>query len=217
VKTDDLIVQLARSAVPVRRLARPSVRLAQWAAAAVALAALCVLVIGPRVDVWIAVHQPAFVALAIVTLLTALLAAASSFVMSVPGAERSPLQRIAPLAAGAIWSVFLVLMLMAGGDAFQRVLALPVHWACVIEIAGIGFVPGWALLAMLRRAAPLHLAWNAALATLAAVSLGVVATQFICPIDDPAHQLVGHLFPAAMLVVVGTFAGRRSLDWLRAS
>jgi hypothetical protein len=68
---------------------------------------------------------------------------------------------------------------------------------------------------MLRRAAPLRLGWSAALATLAGMGLGAAATQLICPIDDPAHQLVGHLLPAAVFVVIGTIAGRRVIDWLR--
>ena len=89
----------------------------------------------------------------------------------------------------------------------RRVLALPFHVACLIEIAGLSLVPGWALFAMLRRAAPLRRAWSGALATLAAVALGAAATQFLCPIDDPAHQLVGHLLPVAILSV-----GARSWD-----
>jgi hypothetical protein len=68
---------------------------------------------------------------------------------------------------------------------------------------------------MLRRAAPLRLGWVAALATLAAVALAAAATQFICPIDDPAHQLVGHVLPVVVLAIGGAIGGRRSLDWLR--
>jgi hypothetical protein len=49
---------------------------------------------------------------------------------------------------------------------------------------------------------------------LAAVALGAAATQFICPLDDPAHQLVGHVLPVAFLAVFGAIAGRRSLNWL---
>ena len=53
------------------------------------------------------------------------------------------------------------------------------------------------------------------LATLAAASLGAVATQFICPIDDPAHHLVSHFLPVLLLSGVGALAGRRWLDRLR--
>jgi len=176
--------------------------------------ALGVLVIGPRVDFWTAIYQPTFVATAVATLGTALLSAAGAFVLSVPGVERSPLQRAVPLVAGAAWALALVVLLMTGGSPVERVLALPFHWACLIEIAGLSVVPGWALFAMLRRAAPLRRAWSAALATLAAAALAAVATQVICPVDDPAHQLVGHVLPVALLSVWGAIAGRRWLNWL---
>ena len=213
-RTDELIVQLARAAGPVRPIPGPSVRLARWVVSAVPITALGVIVIGPRVDVLTAIYQPTFAGLAVATLGTALLSAACAFVLSVPGAERSPLQRVVPLVVGAVWALVLVLLLMAGGDPVQRVLALPFHWACLIEIAGLSVVPGWALFAMLRRAAPLRRAWSAALATLAAVALSAVATQFICPVDDPAHQLVGHLLPVTFLSVSGAIVGRRWLNWL---
>jgi hypothetical protein len=214
VRTDELIVQLARAAGPVRPLPGPSVRLARWTAAAVPVTALGVIVIGPRGDVWTAIHQPTFVALAVATLGTALLSAAGAFVLSVPGVERSPLQRAVPLVAGAVWALVLVVLLRTGGDPLERVLALPFHWACLIEIVGLSIVPGWALFAMLRRAAPLRRAWSAALATLAAGALAAVATQIICPVDDPAHQLVGHVLPVALLSVWGAIVGRRWLNWL---
>ena len=104
-RTDELIVQLARAAGPVRPLPGPSVRLARWTAAAVPVTALGVIVIGPRADVLTAIHQPTFVGLAVATLGTALLSAAGAFVLSVPGAERSPLQRAVPLVAGGVWAL----------------------------------------------------------------------------------------------------------------
>jgi hypothetical protein len=215
VRTEELIVQLARAAVPVRPLARPSVRLAWWAAAALPFAALCVLAIGARIDLRTAMHQPTFMALAAISLFTGLVAAAASLAMSVPGSDRSSLQRALPLLLGATWTVALLVLVFKGGNPVRRMLALPIHVACVIEIAAIGVVPSWALFAMLRRAAPLRLGWSAALATLAGVGLGATATQFICPIDDPAHQLVGHVLPAVILVLMGALTGRRSLNWLR--
>ncbi len=213
-RTDELIVQLARAAGPVRPLPGPSVRLGRWTAAAVPVTALSVIVIGPRADVLTAIHEPAFVGLAVATLATVLLSAASAFVLSVPGAERSRLQRALPLLAGGVWVLVLVGLLTTSGDPGRRVLALPIHRLCVIEIAGLGVLPAWALFAMLRRAAPLRRAWSAALATLASVALGAAATQFLCPLDDPAHQLVGHALPVALLAIWGAIVGRRWLNWL---
>jgi hypothetical protein len=214
VKTDELIVALARAAGPVRPLARPSHRLARWAAATVPLTALAAILIGLRHDVSIAIAQPAFVGVAVATFATALISAASVLVLSVPGAERSIWQRLLPLVAGSAWVLALVVLLMAEGQAVPRLLSWPLHWLCVIEIAALSVLPAWALFAMVRRAAPLRPAWCGAMAMLAAVSIGAAATQFVCPLDDPAHQLVGHALPVAMLSMLGALAGQRYLNWL---
>jgi hypothetical protein len=214
VRTDELIVELARAAGPVRPLPTPSLRLARWTAATVPLMVLGVLLIGPRADVVTAISQPAFLGIAFTTLSTGLLAAACALVLSVPGAERSLLHRVLPLVAGALWMVSLVVLLTTEGEPIRRLVEWPLHWACIIQIAGLSVVPGWVLFGMVRRAAPLRRAWSGALATLAAVAIGAAATQFICPLDDPAHQLVGHVLPVAMLSVLGALAGHRYFNWL---
>ena len=107
-RTDELIVELARSAGPVRPLPSPSIRLARWTAATAPLMALAVIVIGPRADVVTAMSQPAFLGIAIATIGTALLSAASAFVLGIPGAERSVWQRVLPLMAGSLWALALV-------------------------------------------------------------------------------------------------------------
>jgi hypothetical protein len=56
--------------------------------------------------------------------------------------------------------------------------------------------------------------WTASLAALASSALAAAATQLICPVDDPAHQLVGHVVPVAIIAVAGTVIGRRALNWL---
>jgi hypothetical protein len=214
-RTDELIVELARSAVPVRRLPSPSIRLARWTAATAPLMALAVIVIGPRADVIAAMSDPAFSGIAGVTIITALLSAASALILGIPGAERSAWQRALPLVAGSLWALALVRLLAAEGEAVHRLRQWPFHWLCLIEIVGLSLIPAWALLTMLRRAAPLQRAWAGALATLAAVALGAAATQFLCPLDDPAHQLVGHVLPVAVLVMFGALVGRPYLNWMR--
>lgn len=214
---DDLIVQLARDAESVQPLPAPSSRLARWAVGALLATAVSVIVIGPRADVVTMMRQPAFAGLAGVTLLTALLAAACALVLSIPGAERSPMQRAFPFVAAAAWVGVLSVLLAAGGDSVPRLLAPPIHPLCIIEIAALAVIPGRVLFGMLRRAAPLQQTWTAALAVFASLAIGAAGTQLLCPIDDPAHQLVGHVVPAAVFAVAGTLAFRRSLDWLHGS
>ena len=43
--------------------------------------------------------------------------------------------------------------------------------------------------------------------------VAAVATQLICPVDDPAHLIVGHVVPVAFLSAWGAMVGRRWLDW----
>jgi hypothetical protein len=104
--------------------------------------------------------------------------------------------------AGGVWAVALIFLLTVGGNPVERVLALPFHWLCLIEIAGLSVVPGWALFGMLRRAAPMRRTWSAALAA---------ALRRSCAHRRPSHQLVGHFLPVALLSVWGAVAGRR---WL---
>ncbi len=179
----------------------------------VVVAGAGVLLWGPRADITEALRQPAYEARLVATLMTALLAAAAAFVLSVPGAERSPVQRMLPFVAVGAWAALLVSLLVAGGDPVARVLAFPVNWPCSYKIFGFCLIPGIALVALLRRAAPLQPVWSALLAMLAATALGATAAQFICPVDDPAHQLVGHVLPVLVLAAAGTIVGYRSLQW----
>ena len=112
------------------------------------------------------------------------------------------------------WALGLASLLTTEGGSARRLLEWPFHLLCLIEIVGLGLIPGFALLAMLRRAAPLQRAWSGALAALAAAAISAAATQFICPLDDPAHQLIGHLLPVVGLSMLGALAGQQLLNWM---
>lgn len=211
-RTDDLIVELARRASPVTPLAPPSVRCARWAGPMVVLSGVGVLLLGPRADLARALVQPAYAARLVITLLTAALASFGAFALSVPNADRSPVTPIFPYAAFALWILLLTALLLAGGQPIGRLLAFPVNWPCSYKIFGFSLIPGVVLFVLIGRAAPLQVMQNAATAALAATSMGAVATQLICPVDDPAHQLVGHVLPVVVLAVIGLAAGYRRLE-----
>jgi hypothetical protein len=211
VTTEALIVRLAGSAGPIQPLAPPMRRLWRWAAGAAVATVAGAAVIGVRADGAAMSRETGFLVLAALTTATALISAAAALVLSVPGAERSPAQRWAPIAAGSAWAALLTWSLLSGGSAVSRLLAFPFHAGCVIQIIALAAVPAWALFAMLRRAAPLRCMWSAGLASLAALALAAAGTQFICPINDPAHLLVGHLVPVAGLALAGAVIGSRAL------
>lgn len=205
-KTEDLIVQLASSAAPVRPLASPARRFASWTIAATVVAGLGMAIIGPRADIRTALQSPTFLMLATMTFFTAVLSAIAAFVLSVPGAERSSAQHWLPIGTVVMWAGLLIGALVDSGAPMSRLTAFPFHAACTIEIGGLALLPGLLIFFMVRRAAPLRLGWSAALAVLAAVAFAATATQIICPIDDPAHHLVAHLGPATLMVMLGGVA-----------
>ncbi len=212
-KTEELIVQLAGSLEPVQPLASPAVRMVRWLALTLAVCVAGVLAIGARADLSSAITQPAFMALAVLAAGTAVAAAAATLMLAVPGSGRPHAQRAVPVLCSSAWALVLVAMIVAGGSAIARVAALPIHVACIAEIAGFAILPGWALFTMLRRAAPLDPTWSALLAALAATAMGAAATQIVCPIDDPAHHLVGHLVPMVVFTLCVVVVRRRSLMW----
>ena len=212
-KTEELIVKLASSSGPWTPLAPVRVRVARWLMLSLGVCALTVAMVGARADILPSLQDPGFVTLALATFAAGLVAAAAGMMLGVPGAERTPLWRIVAVLFAAGWALVLLARLVSGGDAWPRLAAFPNHWACVAEIIGLSAVSGWIFFAMLRRAAPLQRTWSAMLATLAPAALAATATQIMCPIDDPAHQIVSHVTPVALLAVIGTLAGRRALEW----
>ena len=218
VRTEDLIISLAQSAMPVRVVRATPVRLAQWVAQAFAIAAAVAFAVGPRTDFQVALGQPRYLVLATATLATAILSAAAAFILSIPGGERSSVQRLMPLTTGALWAALLIAWLREGGDAWARIADMPIHLLCVLLIVILASVSGAMLTKMLARGASLHAVWTAALAWIAAASTGALAAQIVCPIDDPAHHLVGHFAPFVLVVLAGSFLARRSLQlWWRGS
>jgi hypothetical protein len=211
VKTEELIVNLARASGPWTPLSPIRVRVIRWLLVSLGLCALTVMLIGARGDLARSLQDPAFLFFAIATLAAGLVAAAAAMTLSVPGAEVTPIWRILAVLLVTGWAVAWAAALVSGGDPGSRLAAFPNHWACVAEIVGLSVVSGWVFFAMLRRAAPLRRAWCAALAALASAALAATATQLICPIDDPAHHVVSHVAPVALLTGLGTLAGSRTL------
>jgi hypothetical protein len=212
--TEDLVVDLARSGGRVDVLPPPGVRWVRWVMPTFVLLAV-VATSGARPTIHEDLTRLPFLALAGVTLLTALAAAAAAFSLSVPNARRSAVVRAAPIVAGTLWVGLLAMLLADGGRPWARLASWPVHWACVAEIAGIGAMAGATLTGHLRKAAPLDPGWTAALAMLAGFAGAACAVQFVCPIDDPAHHLISHVLPAATFVAAGAALARTRLDWRR--
>jgi hypothetical protein len=212
VRTDDLIVQLAARATPTTPLRPPMVRLLWWTIWAVAIAGLAVVAMGPRRDVAAALGSSAYALSLGLLAITMIGAAAAALASSVPGADRSWIVRALPIAASIAWPVLWMAAMAGAFGATSRASARgPFHWACAIEIFAIAAISGAVLLVMVRRAMPLRPAWTSAVVGLAAIGGAAAATQIICPLSQPVHQLVGHVLPAVVVGVAFVAVGWRTL------
>ena len=216
-KTDELIVELARNAGPVRRLPNPSVRMWRWTIVALILSVAAVFLLGWRSDLAEALTRASFLGLAAAATASALLAAMAAFTLSVPGAERSRLGRWLPLAAVGVWLLLNVAGLFPAAS-LTSAMDDAVHAACVTRVKAIAALPALVILLMVRRAAPLEPLWTSVLAASAAGSFALATIQFNCPIDAPAHALVSHFAPTLIFALLAGALGRQArMTWNRAA
>jgi hypothetical protein len=176
-----------------------------WSGLAWASMAAGLVVFGLRPDPASAVDAPRLIATTLFALGAAVAAGFGSLVLAVPGAERSRALWLSAAGLLAAWTVWLAIEVLREGYLVESLLHSP---ACFTRVIAIGAVPGITLFVMLRRAAPLKPALTGALALAAAASFGALAIQFICPLDDAAHGLLGHLGPVLTLGLAGAWAGR---------
>ncbi len=215
-----VIARLARDAAPVTPLPSPFVRWSVWTLTAIVSGTIITILLGllprlrPVVDA--PVRDPGFLLAALVTGGLALAAAGGAFVLSVPGAMRDRIARVVPLLAAIAWAALLWMRLVTIGDPLPQIAATPWHPVCIFLILSVSALPGASLFVMLRRAAPLRMRWTGALAALAVLAIGALGTQFVCPINAPAHQLVWHFVPVIVLMSAGLVLGARVFDRRRA-
>ncbi len=208
-RTEDLIADLTAHVTPVRPLPSPGRRALAWFALASAFAAAGVGLLGARPDVMLRLTQPDYLWTAALPCVLSAFAVVVTLVMAIPGAERTSWLRRCTVALLALWALTMVWAVLVGGGTLP--ITTDRHWpACFSRVVLIGFVPVIALFAMARRAAPLRLGWTAALAAVAAMSMGALAVQLICPLDDAGHAFLGHFVPVVVMTAIGV-AARRAL------
>lgn len=216
-KTEDLIIELARKGTAVSRVRPPWQRFAVWSAVAAAAVAATVVIRGARADLGQVSGEGTFLAVAVLTLATALFAAVAALLSSVPGARGTGAAGAASLVALGGWAMLIGLPFIDTGEPFDHLVREPRSLACLAKVSLIGAVPtGW-LLVLTRRAAPLQPRLTAGLAALAGLAAGAVGAQLLCPIDTAAHLLTWHLAPVVVLALVAlllpaSWTGRPGLN-----
>ena len=215
-ETSDLIRQLTASAVPVRRLAPPWRRTAAWLAIALPYVALVVVLMSPRDDLarqWV---DAQFQVELVSAVLTAILAAGAAFAMTVPGQSR--LIWMLPVAPLAVWLASLGRNCIAdwlaqGPDGLR----LRIDWECLPPAFVAGIVPAVAMVAMLRRGAPLFPRATVAMGALAVAALANAGLQLYHDEDASLMVLVWHLGSVALLAALASWLGRFVLRWPEAA
>lgn len=200
---DDLVGGLA----PVRRLSPPAWRAAAWLAAVLALAAILM----PMADMdglRIRLATPDLRVAALGAGLTAVAAALAAFMTSVPG--RSLRWALLPLAPAAFW-------IGASGLGCLRGWLAPgttpadghAMGGCLAFLVGVSLPLSVLLVAMLRRACPLHPNLTAALGGLAAAAAAATLLVPFHPHDATATDLLIHAVTVLGVIGLnGIFGGR---------
>jgi len=209
---DELIKRLAADLQPVRPLRPPWARSVLWMAIALPYVAAVawnkLMMVDPAqvgADARFMIEQAA-------TLATALTAAIAAFRSVIPGFDRRIL--LLPLAPLGVW------LASVGQGCVQDWLRLGAEglsirpdWDCLPMAAIIGIVPGAAIVAMLRKGAPLRPRLTLALAALAVASVANFGLQFAHVRDASIMVLAWHLGAAAVLSALGGWLGERILGW----
>lgn len=211
-QTSDLIRRIAQTGGPVRRLAPPWRRTAFWFAVSLPYVAAVVWIMSPRPDLMEKLADPRFQIEQFAALATALAAAVAAFGAVVPGRSRWLL--VAPAAPLALWLASLGqgclqawLAFGAGGLRFRPDLI------CFPAIALVGAIPAVAMVAMLRRGAPLAPHATVALGALAAAALGNFGLRFFHPQDASLMVLVWQFGSVALMSVLASWLGHRLVGW----
>lgn len=206
-RTEDLIAQLSAAAPPVRRVARPAVRMAQWMAIGLAYVGVVALAMRPRADLALMLRTPSFVLAELSGLAVAGCAAMAALSMVVPG--YSAWRRVAAAGVSLMWlSWFLVSATIAGVAAPADVAG----WNCLPSMLVFAGVPLMALVMQLQCGAPLAPGRTLLYTALAAGALGDVGARLCHSANTEAH-LVYHVLGVLLLAATAIGAAPRLLRW----
>jgi hypothetical protein len=215
-KTEDLMAGLARDVRPVRRLRHPWLRATMWVAATTIYLAAVVLLMAPPGRLAAAFGDLRFLFEQLAAGLVGLTAGAAALATVVPGRSRRVF--IAPIAAGALWSI--IVAIGCAQDALRyRATGIPLQtdWPCVVAIVMIGALPAVALVHMLRRGAPLTPRITLALAGLSAAALANVSACLVRQHDTSLTVLLWHATTVLALCGAAGLLGTSLLKWTWAS
>jgi len=199
--TDALIDGLVAGAQPVRRMRTPFVRAASYLALTAAVIAALVAWQGVRFDLLVRLAQPGFSLSLGGAIATGILAAWSAAALSVPG--RSRLWLLLPLPTLAIWLASvgqgcLINWITLGDGQVQRAEVID----CTLSLMLAALPLTAAMLALLRRAAPIPLGPATLAGGLAAAGLTSAAMTLLHQHDASVMVLIWNVGTLALVVML---------------
>lgn len=212
ITTPDLINALAASATPVRRLRPPLARAACWLLLAAFILVLVAISHGIRPDLAQRLQQPPFVTGMLASLLTGILAAIASFLVSLP--DRSRLWLLLPAPALVVWISIIGYGCLTNWVSFGPEGVRPGETArCFATLVLTGLPLSLAMLVMLRYAAPLRPTAVTLTGSLAVAAITATALSLFHDLDASVMILTWNLGTAALIVGLGGVLGRRMFSW----
>jgi Negative regulator of sigma F len=205
--TDALIEALADRAAPVRPLGSPARRAALAIALLAAVAALLIVAFGDLSQLlarYAGRHDVMMIEMAAM-MLTAALAIAGAFALSVPGGSRRWL--LAPLPSALVW-------IAIAGAGCIGVTRSPGHeqgMDCLLFILAASALIGAPLVWRLSRARPLDPLPVAALAGLGSAAAGAFLLQFFHPFAVTALDFAVHVLAVLLVIAIFARANRKIL------
>jgi hypothetical protein len=212
-KTPDLIDALVETATPVRRLRPPIVRAGLWLAFAAIVLGLIAIAHGVRPDFSDCMRQPLFVLGMLGALATGILAAVTSFRLSLPDSSR--LWIVLPLPALALWVATigygcLTDWVSIGPDGIRLGEAI----RCFATLLMTSVPLSIAMLVMLRYTALLRPIEVSVLGGLAIAAVTAFALSLFHDLDATVMILIWNLGSAALIAALGSLFGRSMLTWM---
>jgi hypothetical protein len=208
ITTPDLIESLVAGANPVRRLRPPAARAALWLLFALVIVSLLAVSHGLRPDLGVLLPQVTFVTGIAASVLTGVLAAVASFMLSLP--DRSRLWLLLPVPALALWVSTIGYECLTdwveiGADGLRLGEAIDCFATLVLISAPLSL----AILVMLRYTALLEPARVAAMGALAVSAIAATALSLLHSLDATIMVLVLNFGIAALFVGLASAFGNK--------
>jgi hypothetical protein len=212
ITTPDLIDALAANATPVRRLRPPLVRATFWLSVAAVILVLLAVSHGARPDLTQRLQQPTFLVSIGASLLTGILAAIASFLVSLPDRSRGWL--LLPLPALVVWlSTIGYGCLTDWVDVDAGSLRMGEAARCFATLVLTSAPLSLLMFVMVRYAAPLRPMPVALTGSLAVAAMTASALSLFHEFDATIMILMWNFGSAALLVGLGALLGRKMFSW----